>query len=101
MQVIWVIDPLTRMCLQIIKVGFDNGLNIMKGKIHYPLKGCPNIFQSKGHFFVREGIPRENESGFMLVFRFYLNLIISGETINKKTSLPAQVSIIWSINGVR
>ena len=29
------IDPLTRMCWQIIKVGFDNGFNVMKGKIHY------------------------------------------------------------------
>ena len=48
-QVIWVIDPLMRMWRQIIKVRFDNGLNIMKGKIHCPLKGCPSIFQSKWH----------------------------------------------------
>ena len=69
MQLIWVIDPLARMCRQIIKVGFDNGFNVMKGKIHCPLKGFPCIFQSKGNFLVREGTPRANESCLMLVFR--------------------------------
>ena len=75
------VNPLMRMCRQIIKVGFDNGFNIMKGKIHFPLKGFPNIFQSKGHFSIRECTPRENKSSFMLVFRFDLDLIVAGETI--------------------
>ena len=87
------IDPLTRMCRQIIKVRFDKGFNIMKGKIHCPLKGIPNIFQSKGNFLVREGTPRTNESCFMLVFRFNLNLIISRETIHKRKEFTPRASI--------
>ena len=92
-QVIWVIDPLMRMCWKIIKVGFDNGFNVMKGKIHCPLKGCPSIFQSKGHFIIREGTPRKNESCFMLVFWFYLNFIIFGETIHKRKDFTSHASI--------
>ena len=89
------LDPLVRMCGQIIKVWFNNGFNIMEGKVHSTLKGCPDIFQSKGHFLVREGTPRTNESSFMLVFEFYLNLIVSEKpSINEKTSLPAQASMI-------
>ena len=83
MQVIWVINPLTRMCWQIIKVGFDNGFNVMKEKIHFLLKGCPYIFQSKGHFLVHEGTSRIDKSCFVLVFWFNLDLIIPGETIHK------------------
>ena len=98
MQVIWVIDPLTRMCWQIIKVGFDNGFNVMKGKFYCPLKGFPNIFQSKGHFLVREGTPRTNERCFMLVFRFNMNLIIPIETIHKRKDFSPYTSINDMIN---
>ena len=76
-----------------MKIWFDNGFNIMEGKVHSPLKGCPNIFQSKGHFIVCEGTLRTNEISFMLVFRFYLNLIVSRETIHKREHFTSRTSI--------
>ena len=81
---IWMLVPLTRMCEQIIKVWFDNGFNIVKRKVHGSLKGFPCIFQSKGHFSIRECTPRENKSSFMLVFWFDLDLIVARETIHKR-----------------
>ena len=65
----------------------------MEGKFHFSLKGSPDIFQTKGHFLVREGTPRTNESSFMLVFRFYLNLIVSEETIHKREHFTSHASI--------
>ena len=72
---------------------FDNVFYVMKSKVHSPLKGSPSIFQSKGHFLIRKCTPRANESSFMLVFRFYLNLIISGETIHKRKHLTSRTCI--------
>ena len=46
----WMINPLTRMTNQIIKVRLENGFSVMEGKFHFPLKGSPCIFQSKGIF---------------------------------------------------
>ena len=94
---IWMLDPLARMCGQIMKVWFDNGFNVMKGKVHGSLKGCPYIFQSKGHFSIRECTPRTNES-FMLVFRFDLDLIVDGETIHKREHLTPRTCIYDLVN---
>ena len=77
------LDPLARMSRKIIKVGLNNGFYVVKSKVHGSLKGSPSIFQSKGHFSIRECTPRENETSFMLVFRFDLDLIVAGETIHK------------------
>ena len=95
---IWMLDPLARMSRQIIKVGLDNGFYIVKSKVHGSLKGCPYIFQSKGHFSIRECTPRENKSSFMLVFRFYLDLIVAGETIHKREYLTTRTCIYDLIN---
>ena len=92
-----------RMCWQINKVGFDNGFNVVKGKIHFPLKGFPNIFQSKGHFLVWKCTPRIDESCFMLVFQFNLDFIIFEETIHKRkdfTSCTSINNLIYKWRGV-
>ena len=95
---IWMLNSLTRMCRKIIKVGFNNGFYVMKSKVHGSLKGCPCIFQSKGNFSIRKCTPRANESSFMLVFRFDLDLIVAGETIHKREHLTPRTCIYDLVN---
>ena len=65
---VWMVLPLARMGRNIIQVSFDDMLYIMEGKIHFPLEGSSDIFQTKGNFLIHEGSTRKNEGFLMLVF---------------------------------
>jgi hypothetical protein len=42
-------------------------LDIVKGIINISLKICTSIRETEKEFTVREGTPRENKGGFMLI----------------------------------
>ena len=68
-----------------------------------PTERLPQYFSIQRDFFVCEGTPRTNESSFMLVFWFYLNLIVSRETIHKRenfTSCSTIYNLIYKWCGI-
>lgn len=71
------------MCGEIIEVSLDNPCDVMKCIRHGPLEIGPIIFKARRHFPIREGAPRLNEGGLMLIFKLDLDLIITRESIHK------------------
>jgi len=49
---------------------------VMERKMHGPLKGHSNIFETKRHLLISECTQRKDESSFVLVFRLDLYLIL-------------------------
>ena len=68
---------------EIIEISLDNPRDIMKCIRHGSLKSGSNVFKAERHFPIREGAPRANEGGLMLVFRLDLDLIVPRESIHK------------------
>lgn len=58
-------------------------LNIMKSIRHVLLEGGPNIFKDKWKLLVSEGTPWENGSGFVLIRRENVDLIIARKSIHE------------------
>ena len=55
----------------------------MKCVGHCLLKCFSKVLEAEWHFFIGKGSPWENESSFVLIFLFYLNLIITREPIHE------------------
>lgn len=68
---------------KVIKIKFNDVFDIVKCVGCGPLESSTNIFQTKGQFTIGKCSPREEKSSLMLVFKFDLNLVIAGITINK------------------
>ena len=75
-KVFRVIYSLTGVRSNIVEIGFEYVLEIMKCEGHSTLEGCSDIFKAKSHLPVCESTPRENKFHLKLVLRFNLNLVI-------------------------
>jgi hypothetical protein len=51
----------------IIKIRLYNMIYIVKGIRHSSLKSCTIILETEKEFTVREGTPRTNKGGFVLI----------------------------------
>jgi hypothetical protein len=62
------------------------------------LDGGSNIFEAERHFFIGEGALREDEDCLVLIFRFDLDLVISGEFVHKGEDFFSRTVIQYLIN---
>jgi hypothetical protein len=72
-----VIHSLTRVSNEIIKVGFDYILVIVKREGHGLLEGYSGVFKIERNFLVCKSTPRTNKCHIMLILRFNMNLVVS------------------------
>jgi hypothetical protein len=70
------IHSLTRVSSEIVKIGFEYILEIMKCEGHSSLEGFSSGFKAERNFPVRESTPRTNKCCLMLVLGLNLNLVI-------------------------
>jgi hypothetical protein len=61
---------------EIVEIGFNYMLEIMKCEGHSSLEGCSGILKVEGNILVCECTPRTNEWRLMLVLGLNLNLSI-------------------------
>ena len=71
------IHSLVRVSSEIIEVGFDYMLEILKREGHGSLEGFSSVFKFKRNFPVCESTPRTNKFRLMLILEFNLNLVVS------------------------
>jgi hypothetical protein len=71
-----VIHSLIRVSSEIVKIGFNYMLEIMKFEGHNSLEGCSDVLKAKRNFSVCECTPRKNKFCLMLVLGLNLNLVI-------------------------
>ena len=62
------------------------------------LISCVDVFQPKRHNLVAEGAPLCDEDGFLHIFRFHLDLIITRETIHEREYLMLSGVVDQNIN---
>lgn len=86
------LNPSFRVGCQVIKISFNNFIYVMKSIWHGLLECGSNIFKTKRNFPICKSPPRTDEGSFMLIFRFYLNLVVFEETIHKgKLFIPSTI----------
>ena len=89
---------LARVSSNIIKVGFDYVLDIVKRESHGMLEGCSKIFKAERHFPVCKSTPRTYKCRLMLVLRFDLDLVIARKSIQKRKYFSSHTLIENLIN---
>jgi hypothetical protein len=72
-----VIHSIARVSSEIIEVGFDYMLEIVRSEGHGLLEGFSVIFKTEMNFSVCEITPRTNKFHLMLILGFNLNLVVS------------------------
>jgi hypothetical protein len=71
-----VIHSLTGVSSEIVEIGFDYMLEIVKCEGHSSLEGFSDVLKAERHLPVCECTPRENKCHLMLVLGLNLNLVI-------------------------
>jgi hypothetical protein len=70
------IHSITGVSSEIVEIGFDYMLEIVKHGGHSSLEGCFRIIKAKRHFPICECTPRTNKFRLMLVLGINLNFVI-------------------------
>ena len=68
---------------EIVQVGEDDLIQIMKNVCHGLLECRIGIVEAKRHDTICESTPRGNECSFILIYWVYLNLVIARESIHE------------------
>ena len=92
------VSPLYGVGDEIVKISFHNLSDVMESIRHSPLEGGSNIFEAERHFLIGEGAPRADESCFVLIFGFDLDLVIPRESIHKGEDFISRTVIQYLIN---
>jgi hypothetical protein len=71
---------------------------VLKIKLHGPLKSSSSILQAKRNFSIRKCTQKTNKNHFMLVLRLDLNFIILGKTIHEIKYLATRIFIDDLVN---
>ena len=89
-KIIMMINSLSKMNNQIIKISFNNSYCVVKSIQHGPLEYNGNIFKTKMHFPVCECTSWENKLHFMIVIKRELDFIITIKSNhNRKCFTPS------------
>ena len=92
------IHSLVRVSINIIKVGFDYVLDIIKREIHGSLEGCSGVFKAERHFSICKSTPRTYKCHLVLVLRFDLDLVIPWKSIHKIKGFDSRTLIENIVN---
>jgi hypothetical protein len=65
----------------------------MEGIRHSTLKSGTSVLETERKFPIGKSSPRTNESGFVLILRNNIDLIISGETIHQREDFTSSAII--------
>jgi hypothetical protein len=77
------------MSRQIVQIRLNDMLNIVESVGHSSLKRSTSVLQTERKFTVSESTPRTNESGFVLVLRSDVDLIIARKSIHERKDFVA------------
>jgi hypothetical protein len=62
---------------EVVQISKNDARKIMKNIVHGPLERSTCVLESKRHDTIRQGTPRGNKCGFILIYWMDLDLIVA------------------------